>query len=82
MAGEIDFEFSPSREPHRDRTQAILRAHPDLRGLVGKNPFSFLIIAGIVAGQFALAWGLSGRPGGRCCSRPTWAARLPTMRCS
>ena len=62
MAGEMDFEFSRAREPHRDRTQAILREHPDLRGLIGKNPGSFLIIAGIVSGQFALAWALSDAP--------------------
>ena len=59
MADNAGFEFSASREPHRDRTQAILVEHPEMRELIGKNPFSILIILTAVVGQVFLAWALS-----------------------
>ncbi|MGC1361314.1 MAG: fatty acid desaturase, partial [Silvibacterium sp.] len=62
MAERPDFEFSSSREPHRARAQAILVEHPAVRQLIGKNRYSFLIIVGLVAGQFALAWCLRAAP--------------------
>ena len=56
------FEFSPGREPHRERTQAILREHPQVRELIGKNPYSFLLIVAVVALQIGLAAALGNRP--------------------
>ena len=42
--------------------------HPAVRELIGKNRYSFLIIVGLVAGQFALAWACGRPPGGQSCS--------------
>jgi len=38
-------------EPHRLRTKEILKSHPDIRDLIGKNPSSFFIIIALVALQ-------------------------------
>ena len=38
------------------------RQHPAIRDLIGKNRYSFLIIVGLVAAQFALAWSLQSAP--------------------
>lgn len=46
------------REPHRDRTRQILHAHPQVRVLIGRNPWTFLITVGVVGLQFAIAYGL------------------------
>ncbi len=62
MTEHDGFEYSAGREPHRGRTQAILREHPQIRGLIGKNPYSFLLISAMVALQVGLAAGLGDRP--------------------
>lgn len=49
------FAHSTQPEPHRARTKAILIAHPEIRGLIGKNRWSFLVILGLVAAQLGLA---------------------------
>jgi len=49
------FAYSPEPEPHKARTQAILREHPDVRKLIGRNPYSFLAIVALVAVQIAAA---------------------------
>ena len=50
-----DFARTDEREPHRDRTKAILQAHPEVRDLIGKNPGTFFIIVFTVVLQIALA---------------------------
>lgn len=63
MADEFaDFRYSEQPEPHRGRTKAILRDHPEVRTLFGPNPWSFGIILGVVGLQFTLAWALSDKP--------------------
>ncbi len=47
------FLDSPQQEPHRDRTRTLLRSHPELRRLIGKNPYTALIILGCVSAQVA-----------------------------
>ncbi len=49
------FLTSQSPEPHRDRTRALLRRHPELRQFIGKNPYTALIILGCVALQVCVA---------------------------
>jgi sphingolipid delta-4 desaturase len=56
------FQHSDQTEPHRGRTRAILREHPEIRGLIGKNPHTFWAVAGIVALQAWLAWAMAGGP--------------------
>jgi sphingolipid delta-4 desaturase len=51
-----DFVYVDSPEPHRERTRAILKAHPEARELIGRNPFSFLLIIAAVALQSLLAF--------------------------
>ena len=48
----------PTREPHRERTKTLLRNHAELRGLIGNNPITALIILGCVCLQVGLACAL------------------------
>src|SRR5437868_884569 len=51
-----DFHYLAGREPHRDRTKELLRSHPEVRQLIGKNPYSFLVIVAIVAVQLVMSF--------------------------
>jgi sphingolipid delta-4 desaturase len=56
------FSWSTQPEPHHARTKAILRAHPEIRSYIGKNPFSMLVITGLVVLQLVLAWAVADAP--------------------
>jgi len=56
------FSRSSDPQPHKARTQAILRRHPEVREEIGKNPWSFALVLFLVALQFALAWWLRAGP--------------------
>jgi sphingolipid delta-4 desaturase len=56
MAKPDSFIFSDASEPHRLRTKNILKEHPGIRKLIGKNPHTFFAIIGLVALQIVLAW--------------------------
>ena len=56
------FVFAGGREPHAARAKAILRSHTEIRRLAGRNPWSAVLIAALVAFQTTLAWLLSGQP--------------------
>jgi len=62
VTGKLDFTYSTRPEPHRDRTKALLKQHPELRKLIGKNPMTFWYAVGIVSLQTALAIVLSSQP--------------------
>ncbi|MEN9685070.1 MAG: hypothetical protein RLZZ28_856 [Bacteroidota bacterium] len=62
MATKNDFVHTPHSEPHRIRTKEILKLVPDIRKLIGKNPYSFVIIMALVALQVVLAIVLSSQP--------------------
>ena len=51
-----DFIHSAQPEPHRIRTKEILKQHPGIRNLIGKNPKTFWAILGLVGFQIAMAW--------------------------
>lgn len=51
-----DFVWSAEREPHRGRTQEILARHPEVRALIGRNPYTALLIVGTVALQLSVAY--------------------------
>lgn len=56
MAANHDkFLLSTTAEPHKIRTSEILKAHPEIRDLNGKNPYTFLFILLIVSLQVAMA---------------------------
>lgn len=56
------FQYSAAPEPHRARTQAILRSHPEIRELIGKNPATLWLTLAIVALQIVLAGALRTAP--------------------
>jgi sphingolipid delta-4 desaturase len=51
----LDFSYSESPEPHRERTVGILKQHPEVRQLIGRNPYSLLLIIAVVALQTVIA---------------------------
>jgi len=57
-----DFIYSNTSEPHRIRTKQILKQHPDVRQLIGKNPRTFLFIFLLVAFQVAASIFLASQP--------------------
>jgi sphingolipid delta-4 desaturase len=56
------FRWSPDGEPHRARTQAMLRSHPELRRHIGRNGWTGALIAAAVVVQLALAAALRSEP--------------------
>ncbi len=54
MEVKKDFVHVTCPEPHRMRTKKILKECPEMRKLIGKNPFTFLAILGLVAFQVVL----------------------------
>jgi len=56
MTKPTSFIFSDASEPHRLRTKNILKEHPEIRKLIGKNPYTFFAIIGLVTLQIVLAW--------------------------
>lgn len=63
MAANLDrFTRSAAPEPHKARTKAILKQHPEVRQQIGKNPWSFAAIVGIVGLQLGLAFLLRDAP--------------------
>ena len=50
------FIWSDLAEPHKARTKAILKQHPEVRELIGRNPYTFLIILLCVGVQVGLAY--------------------------
>jgi sphingolipid delta-4 desaturase len=65
------FYVSAVDQPHPARTQAILKAHPEIRELIGRNPWTALIMLAVVGLQIALAIVL-----GRLGLQYWWAALL------
>ena len=61
MSRKKDFTYSDTPEPHKERTRAILKAHPEVRELITRTPISALIIVGVVALQIVIAILLSGQ---------------------
>ena len=59
---EAGFVISRSPEPHRARTKGILQKHPEIRNLIGKNPYTALAILGVVTLQFGAAAFVADRP--------------------
>ena len=51
-----DFIHSDTIEPHKQRTKEIISKHPEIRSLIGHNPFSFVLVLFAVAFQFLIAF--------------------------
>ncbi|GAC93556.1 sphingolipid delta 4 desaturase [Pseudozyma hubeiensis SY62] len=54
-----DFLWMHTEEPHRSRRMAILKAHPEVKRLMGYEPLTKYVSFGVLALQFAVAIGLS-----------------------
>lgn len=57
-----DFAFSAQAEPHRSRAREIIRQHPEIRTLAGRNPWSALLVVALVLAMVALAWVVRAQP--------------------
>jgi sphingolipid delta-4 desaturase len=57
-----DFSYSNSPEPHKARTRAILKDHPEVRNLIGRNSASFFLILFVVALQIAISFLIKDYP--------------------
>lgn len=57
-----DFYKSDDDQPHPARSRALVRAHPEVRQLVGRNPYTALIAVSLLIVQTAIAFGM-GRLG-------------------
>ncbi len=53
---QTGFFRSAEPEPHVARAKQILKQHPDVRDLAGSNSCTFLLVVGVVAFQFVVAW--------------------------
>ncbi|MBP6385714.1 MAG: fatty acid desaturase [Pseudarcicella sp.] len=56
MAYQNDFTYVEGVEPHRIRTREILKAHPEVKKLISKNPNTAIWIFACVAFQIAMAY--------------------------
>ena len=54
--GSVDFIRTATTPPHPDRAKRILKNHPEIRGLIGRTPASFVLIVTVVAAQIGAAW--------------------------
>lgn len=50
-----NFVFSEKPEPHIQRTKEIIRKYPQIKDLMGRNPYTFAYIIGIVSFQIIIA---------------------------
>jgi sphingolipid delta-4 desaturase len=55
MSEATDFSYVDTAEPHREHTKVVLRSNPGIRQLMGRNPFTFVLIAMAVCLQLSLA---------------------------
>ena len=55
------FNWSDESEPHKKRTKVIIKEHPEIRSLIGRNPYTFLVILLCVGVQLACAWFLKDK---------------------
>jgi sphingolipid 4-desaturase/C4-monooxygenase len=56
------FRFSQEPEPHKLRTKQILNEVPEVRTLIGKNPWTIIPLLGIVTSMVILSWLVSSSP--------------------
>jgi sphingolipid delta-4 desaturase len=55
---QVAFYQSESEQPHPGRARAIVKAHPEVRELMVRNPWTAFIAVSIVLMQTAIAFGM------------------------
>jgi len=55
---QTDFHLAKHDQPHPERTRAILKAHPEVRALMQKNPYTALIMVGVLVLQTGIAYSM------------------------
>ncbi|TAK45149.1 MAG: fatty acid desaturase [Saprospiraceae bacterium] len=53
--GQTDFYHSAAKQPHQMRSIEMLKKHPEIKNLIGRNPNTFWILAGLVTFQMVIA---------------------------
>lgn len=53
-----DFLWALNEEPHRTRRLAILKAHPEVKKLMGHEPLTKYVVMSVVLLQLGLAWAM------------------------
>ena len=56
MTKARDFYYSDLPEPHIQRTKDMIKKYPEIKTLMGRNPYTFLFILGVVGLQVIIAW--------------------------
>jgi len=56
MKEQKDFLWSDQCEPHKLRTRQLINKYPEIRKLIGRNPYTFLVILFCVVLQTTLAF--------------------------
>jgi len=54
-----DFTWSQEPNPHHVRVRQILKTHPEMKELIGKNPYTIFMIIGLVSAQVAISYFVS-----------------------
>jgi sphingolipid delta-4 desaturase len=62
MTSDRRFTYSTEAEPHKLRTKQILESNPEVRKLIGKNPFTIIPLLGLVTGMVVISWFLKDSP--------------------
>lgn len=62
MAQFTTFNWSEEAEPHRGRTREIIRKYPQIRDLIGRNPYTIFVILLCVGIQVTLSLLLKDAP--------------------
>ncbi|KAM0786813.1 hypothetical protein ACM66B_002245 [Microbotryomycetes sp. NB124-2] len=57
-----DWLWMMTEEPHRTRRKAVLKAHPEIRKLMGYEPLTKYVVLFVTALQLATAWFLRDTP--------------------
>ena len=50
-----DFHVSEGHHSHQERCREILKKHPEVAQLIGRNPYTFIVLLGFAGFQLGMA---------------------------
>jgi sphingolipid delta-4 desaturase len=59
---ERDFWYAEGPEPHRSRRREILKRHPEIRELMGINPYTLVVILAVAVLHIGIAFSVRNMP--------------------